>query len=60
MITRLAFLLAGVACLAAFLLLPHPSKVLHPFGWFGLLFAYFLWLKQTHEKRHLGPVRPLA
>src|SRR6476660_968543 len=26
MSTRLAFFLAGVACLAAFLLLPHPSK----------------------------------
>jgi hypothetical protein len=49
MITR--SFLAGVACLAAFLLLPHPWKVLYPLGWFGLLFAYFLWLKQTHEKK---------
>ena len=51
MITRLTFFLAGVACLAAFLLLRHPSKVLYALGWFGMLTAYFLWLKQTYEKK---------
>jgi hypothetical protein len=51
MITRLVFFLAGVACLSAFLLLSHPPKVLYAPGWFGLLFAYFLWLIQTYKRR---------
>ena len=62
MIIRLAFFIAGVACLAAFLLLPHPPKVLYGLGWFGLLFAYFLWLIQTYKRRaslttRAGPLR---
>src|SRR5262249_41208176 len=42
--------LAGVACLTAFLLLPHPPKVLYALGWFGMLGAYFLWLRQTYQR----------
>jgi len=62
MITRLVFFLGGVACLAAFLLLAHPPKVLYGLGWLGLLFAYFLWLKQAYKSRaplttRAGPLR---
>lgn len=49
MITRLVFFLSGLACLAAFSLLPHAPKVFYGLGWLGLLFAYFLWLIQTYK-----------